>query len=131
MGRSVRTLAITVIALVTASPVLASPRLTVELDHSRRIMLSGVASSVIVSNPKIADVTLVDSHSVIVQGRGFGETDVMIVDRAGHMLMDSRVMVVAPSQGMVTIQRGPLTADFSCSPRCEALPVPGATGTSP
>jgi Flp pilus assembly secretin CpaC len=119
MGRLVRTLAITAIVFAVAGPALAGQTLTVELNHSRRIMIHGVAANVIVGNPLIADVNIIDGHSVVVMGRGDGETDLLVTDHAGHVLLQSDV-VVAPS-GAMTLQSGLKALDYSCSPRCIAV----------
>jgi len=75
---------------------------------------------VVVTNTAIADVTVVDAHSVIIEGKGYGTTQVMVLDNSGRLLMDSVVTVSAPAEGQVTLYRGPVAQQYSCSPRCEA-----------
>jgi hypothetical protein len=121
MRRSAQTLLIALALAAAASAALAASGLTVELNQSRRILLHGAAANVIVGDPTIADVAMVDSHSIILLGRGYGATDVMVLDRAGHALLDSRVTVTAPNQGRVTVYRGAAASEFSCASRCQAI----------
>jgi len=51
-----------------------SQALNVEIDQSARIQLRGQAGSVIVGNPQIADVTVVDANTLFVTGKGYGVT---------------------------------------------------------
>jgi hypothetical protein len=124
MDRLVRTLAVAAIALAVAGPALASASLTVDLNHLRRIMLSGTAANVVVGDPKIADVSIIDAHSIVLEGRGFGATDVLVTDRTGHVLLSAEVVV--PTANVVTLQSGPASSvDFSCTPRCLATNIQG------
>jgi Flp pilus assembly secretin CpaC len=136
MRRSARVLFIAFALTAVASTVIAASGLTVQLNQSRRILLHGAAANVIVGDPTIADVAMIDSHSIILMGRGYGSTDVMVLDRAGHALLDSRVTVTAANDGRVTVYRGVVGSDFSCASRCQAIgsakdPAAPAGGAAP
>jgi hypothetical protein len=68
---------------------------------------------------------MIDAHSVIVVGKGYGMTQVMVIDRVGHALLDSRVTVIAPNAGRVTVYRGAVGTDYSCAGRCQVVAAPG------
>ncbi|CAN5158366.1 hypothetical protein BH09PSE2_BH09PSE2_11190 [soil metagenome] len=91
---------------------------TVPIDHSTRLSIRGPAASLVVGNPSLADVTLVDSHTVFVSGRGFGSTDVTILDSLGRTIFSSDILVSAPTQGRVSVYRGPTRSDLACDPGC-------------
>ena len=101
--------------------------MTVEVNQSRRVVLGGAISNVIVGDPTVADVVMVDAHSVIVVGKGYGATQVMVIDRTGRPLLDARVTVVAPNEGRVTVYRGVVGTDYSCAGRCQIMVTPGGT----
>ena len=62
---------LSLLALGAAAPALAQSRpLSVEIDHTARLNLRGAAASVVVGNPQIADVTVVDEHTLFISGRG-------------------------------------------------------------
>ena len=139
MGRVTRTLLLTVFVAATAAATAARAESTViHLNQSRRIVLRGTAANIIVGDPTVADVTVIDAHSVILQGKGYGSTDVLVMDRAGRTLLDDHVMVAAAEGGVVTLHRGVNAVEYSCSPRCQALAPPkdnsgggAAPGASP
>ena len=76
-------LPLTAVALILAlspAPSLAqSSALNVQVDRSQRVQLRGPVASVIVGNPLIADVTVVNSNTLFVTGKGYGVTEVVAV----------------------------------------------------
>jgi Flp pilus assembly secretin CpaC len=124
MRRPIQTLVLAAVALcASAAAAAAAGSMTVELNESRRITLPGPAANVIVGNTNVADVAMVDAHSVIVLGRGYGSTQLLITDHAGHTLLDSDVSVVSPDTGRVTLYRGAAASEYACAGRrCHALP---------
>ena len=106
--------------LSVAATAQAASRVTVGINQGLRLSVGGSAANVVVANPAIADVTVVDAHSVIILGKGYGTTQVMVLDSTGRLLMDSIVTVNAPAEGQMTVYRGPAAQQYDCSPRCEA-----------
>lgn len=125
MRRPIQTLLVAALALcANAGAALASGpgAMTVDLNESRRVMLAGAAATVVVGDPSVADVAMVDSHSVIVIGRGYGSTQLIVTDRNGHALLASQVTVVSPNNGRVTLTRGLESTEFNCAgARCHPL----------
>jgi Flp pilus assembly secretin CpaC len=125
MGRTVpvkafRVAVLSALALLSAATAHAASRVNVGISQGVRLMVAGSAANVVVSNPAIADVTVVDAHSIIVLGKGYGATQIMVMDSTGRLLLDSVVTVTAPSEGQMTLYRGSAPQQFNCSPRCEA-----------
>ena len=118
------------LALAAApSQALAQARpLNVEIDHATRVQLRAPAGSVIVANPKIADVTVVDANTLFITGKGYGVTEVIAVDALGRALFQSQVVVSAGSAGSVRVWRGAQATEMacgtSCSPSVRAAPAP-------
>ena len=106
-----------VLALLVASAARAES-LTVSLNHSAKLSVQG-ASSVVVGDATVADVTVVDSHTVFVEGRNYGSTAIVINDRAGRTLYAGDVTVVRPAG--VSVYRGVVRSDFTCAPDCTAV----------
>lgn len=129
MRRSIWTLSLAFATLLSASQALAAAITTVDLNQSRRVMLHGTAANVFVADPAVADVTMIDSHSVIVLGKGYGVTQVLVTDHSGHTLMDSVIAVVGSDAGRVTVYRGQAAQDYHCSSRCETMN--GGGGVAP
>ncbi len=115
---SMRFVAPLVIAAVVAAPALAQSRLSVPIDHSERVSLRGNASSVIVGNPAIADVTVVDANTLFVTGKGYGVTEVIAVDAIGRTVFQSQVVVTGGNSGSVRVWRGGTMSEMACSSSC-------------
>ncbi|MGO4411047.1 MULTISPECIES: pilus assembly protein N-terminal domain-containing protein [unclassified Brevundimonas] len=102
--------------------------LNVEIDHATRVQLRAPAGSVIVANPRIADVTVVDANTLFITGKGYGVTEIVAVDAIGRPLFQSQVVVSAGSAGAVRVWRGAQATDMacgtSCSPSVRAAPAP-------
>jgi Flp pilus assembly secretin CpaC len=116
-----------VIVVGATAAVAATGDMTVQLKESRRVGLNGSVANVVVSDPSVADVAMVDPHSVVVLGKGYGSSTVLILDHNGRALLDSRITVVAPDDGRVTVFRGAVATEFACAPRCQ--PASGGGGT--
>ncbi|HLK23330.1 MAG TPA: pilus assembly protein N-terminal domain-containing protein [Caulobacteraceae bacterium] len=131
MRRAVPILAMALAFSLVAEAVLAavSGGLTLEVSRSRRLVLPGVASTVSIADPAIVDVAILDSHSIVVVGKAFGVTDIVITDHSGRLLMNSRVSVVPMDTQRLTVIRGPAAADYVCVSRCSPA-VSGATSSA-
>lgn len=99
---------------------------TVELNKTEIVRLPGAASSIIVGNPKIADVTVQSSDLIFVVGRGYGETNLIILDAQGNTMMNADLQVVntLPDNG-VRLYNGKDRETYSCIPFCGPSPVLG------
>ncbi len=137
-------LAFAALALVAfAGQASAEQRVVVEKNHTLRVTLSAAAGSVIVGNPDIADVNIVDSRTIYIVGRGFGSSAVTVTGRDGKALFDGEVVVSGARQGAITVYKGLKPSLMVCANVCisqdindsnssqassPALPVmPGAT----
>lgn len=111
--------ALLALAVLAPAPALAqSQPLSVEVDHVTRLNLSGSAASVIVGNPRIADVTVVDARTLYVSGRAYGTTEIVVLDGAGRSIYQGDVVVSAPSSGQVRVWRGSDVTHMACSSTC-------------
>lgn len=104
-----------------------SARLNVEIDQATRVQLRGPAGSVIVGNPLIADVTVVDSNTLYITGKGYGVTEIVAVDTIGRTVFQSQVVVSEGSgTGRVRVWRGGQATEMACGSSCS----PSVRGTS-
>jgi hypothetical protein len=91
----------------------------VMIDHAKVIRLPERAQSVIVGNPMIADVTVQKNGILVVTGKSYGVTNLIALDGAGGMLAESLISVQAPTESLVTVQRGLERESYSCTPNCQ------------
>jgi uncharacterized membrane protein YgcG len=101
-----------------ATPAFAGPRVSVAIDHSERVQTARAAGSVIVGNPAIADVTVVDSRTLFISGRGYGVTEVVVLDPLGRTVWQGEVVVTAPTEGQVSVYRGTAVTEMACAGAC-------------
>ena len=126
MKRTALILALAVTAAASAAIAQSRP-LSVEIDRSARIALRGAAASVIVGNPAIADVTVVDANTLYIVGKGYGVTEVVAVDAIGRPLFQSQVVVTGGSTGSVRMWRGGQVTEMACGGSC----APSIRSTGP
>ncbi|QSF55009.1 pilus assembly protein N-terminal domain-containing protein [Brevundimonas fontaquae] len=108
-------------AALIVAPVVASAQdgaLNVEIDRSARVQLRGAAASIIVGNPQIADVSLVDANTMFIVGKGYGVTEVVAVDGVGRTLFQREVVVTGGSTGSVRVWRGAQATEMACGVSC-------------
>lgn len=120
MARLAATLtAAVLIAGLTAPAVLAQARpMSIEIDRSERVQLRGPAGSVIVGNPDIADVTVVDANTLYITGKGYGVTEIVAVDPIGRTVFQSQIIVTGGSTGAVRVWRGAQATELACASSC-------------
>ena len=99
--------------------------LDVRMDENTVVDLRAPAGNVVVGNPSIADVNLINPRRMVILGRSYGLTNVIVMDRMGRTIFRQEINVAAASAGRVSLYRGPLVTNFACTPHCERTPMPG------
>jgi Flp pilus assembly secretin CpaC len=122
--------AVMALAAVTAGPALAQT-LSVNANQAVRISLASPAKDVAVGNAEIADVVVMDERNILVVGKSFGTTNVVVIDRAGRMILDRKVVVTGGESGQVSLYKGPNASQYACSPRCELTEEAPAASPAP
>lgn len=102
------------------------PIYQVDLNKTQILRLPAAAGSVVIGNPAIADVTVHSPTTIMVIGRGFGETNLIVLDRNGDTMVDADIQVtsITPSNG-VRLFNGKSRQTYSCAPYCQPSPVLG------
>jgi len=110
------------LSLSAATTALADgPPLSVSAGAAARIVLSAPVRDIVVGDPSVADVSLVNERTLVVLGRKAGATTILAFDARGRALADRDVVVSnVPAQGVV-VQRGLNAATYACGDRCSLL----------
>ncbi len=111
--------------VVSAAAPAVAQSLPIRIDQAARVTLSATARDVIIGNPAVADVTVLDGRTLVVTGKGYGITNLMVVDGVGRTILDRQIIVSANDEGRITMYRGPDIYNYACAPRCERTPMPG------
>ena len=92
--------------------------ISVTLDQARIARLPQGASTIILGNPMIADVTLVkNTNTMVITGRGFGQTNLIAINSTGAVLEEQQLRVV-PAPTLVVLQNGTSRISYACNPDC-------------
>lgn len=105
----------------------APDTLTVAIDQAQIVELPAGARTLIIGNPMIADVTLLKTGNImVVTGKGFGETNMIALDAAGHPTEEMNILVVGSSNSKaLVVQSGMERQSYTCAPRCQPTAVLG------
>lgn len=117
-------------ALVAASSVPAQDTedyLKLSLDHARVLKLDRPVSKVIIGNDQIADATVADARTIVLTGRNFGTTNLVLLDSDGNAIVDERLLVALDEAKTVRVYRQTDRAVMSCAPNCESKTVGGSS----
>src|SRR5690606_1547144 len=68
--------------------------ISVNVNMARVLRISAPAATVIVGNPGIADVTIQDPQTLILTGKSYGQTNLIVLDSRGEPVADTLVEVV-------------------------------------
>ena len=92
---------------------------TVKVNMARVVRIDSPAATVIIGNPGIADVTIQDPQTLVLTGKSYGTTNLIVLDGVGNPIADTMVEVVQGDTGMVTVYQGASRTTLACAPRCQ------------
>ncbi|WP_276119425.1 pilus assembly protein N-terminal domain-containing protein [Pararhizobium qamdonense] len=93
--------------------------LTVFMNQARVLKLDRPVSKVIVGNSDVADATVADAKTIVLTGRSFGTTNLVILDTDGNAIVDERILVSIDEGNTVRVFRQTVRSVLSCTPNCE------------
>ncbi|MBB4183450.1 Flp pilus assembly secretin CpaC [Sinorhizobium terangae] len=91
----------------------------VYMDHARVLKLDRPVSKVIIGNSEVADATVADSKTIVLTGRNFGTTNLVILDQDGNAIVDERILVSIDEGNTVRVYKQTSRTVLSCTPNCE------------
>lgn len=109
-------------------PAQADQRLLVEVDKAQILRLPAPASSIIIGNPMIADASVQDTQMLIITGKSYGTTNLIVLDANGMEVANRTLEVRFSSPSTLTMYKGPSRQSMSCSPNCEPTLLSGDQG---
>ncbi|WMT91773.1 pilus assembly protein N-terminal domain-containing protein [Pelagibacterium sp. H642] len=94
---------------------------TVNANMARILRINAPAATVIIGNPAVADVTIQDPQTLILTGRSYGRTNMIILDANGDPIADTVVEVAQLKSDTVTIFSGAQRTSVACAPNCQPV----------
>jgi len=126
--RQVATAILGVIMMGLPHGAFALDSIVVQTDHAQVLKLPPRATTIIIGNPMIADVSVQKNGSMVVTGKSFGTTNLIAQDSSGAVIGESLIRVEAATEGVVVVQRGMERETYSCQPRCQPTLALGDIG---
>ncbi len=123
-------LALAVATSVLAAPAFAEAGISVLVNQAKIVKLARNADTIIIGNPEIADASVQDASTLVLTGKGFGVTNLVVLDAEGRPIVDEQVTVSRQSVNSVRIYRRAAVQTLSCTPVCEAAYVTEAEAMS-
>jgi Flp pilus assembly secretin CpaC len=117
-------------AWLAAAPANADTGIQVVMNQAKIVKLSRPADTIVIGNPAIADAAVQDASTIVLTGKGFGVTNVVVLDQDGSPIMDEQVTVTRQDASTVRIYRRAGIQTLSCTPMCESAYKSDAEKTS-
>lgn len=108
-----------ILAAVLSATAAQASGIDVVLNQAKIVKLARPADTIIVGNPNIADASVKDASTLVLTGKGFGVTNLVILDAEGAPIVDEQIMVRRDDINSVQIYRRAELQTLSCSPTCE------------
>jgi len=117
-GLSAALIAVWVVAVSTVPA--RADMVTVSIDQAQILRLPDEVAMIIIGNPLIADASLQRGGLLVVTGKGYGETNLLALNRNGQVVLDKTIQVLGPATvDLVTVYKGIERESYSCAPECE------------
>lgn len=92
---------------------------SVKVNMARILRISSPANTVIIGNPRVADVTIQDPQTLVLTGKSYGQTNMIVLDAQGNAIADTLVEVVQAQADIVTVYMGSARTTLACAPVCQ------------
>jgi Flp pilus assembly secretin CpaC len=97
--------------------------LPLALGQASYVTADGAVRDVVVADPSVADVSIVNARTLVVLGKRPGVTTLMIFGAGGRPLANRQVVVSEVGESGVTVYRGVSAAGYACAGRCTRVTV--------
>jgi hypothetical protein len=120
LKRSRRLFVIVALLSISADQCATAAKNDVEviIDEATLVRLDRPAAEIVVGNPSIADVSVQSSKTLVITGKSFGETNLIVMDADGKVVVNRTLIVQEPRTGFVTLYKGASRQTLHCAPHC-------------
>ena len=109
------------VATLPVAPIVAAEAepISVKVNMARVLRINAPAATVIIGNPGIADVTIQDPQTLVLTGKSYGQTNLIVLDAAGNPVADTLIEVIQDQADVMTVYQGALRTSLACAPKCQ------------
>ena len=100
------------------APTAADDRMVVGVDRAQLLRVDVPVDTVIIGNPTIADAAVYDQTTLIITGKTFGDTNLIVMDSLGKVVREVS-LTVSTSSDTVTVHKAGNRLSYTCAPVCE------------
>lgn len=118
----------TLLALVAGATVVAAMALTaitahasdllVKYDQSQLLRISRPVAEIIIGNSTVADITVQSKTLLVVTGKSFGRTNMILLDSSQNVIQENQIIVLQDQSQVINLRRGIARESYNCAPRC-------------
>lgn len=101
------------------------------MNQARVLKLDRAVAKVIIGDSQVADATVADPKTIVLTGRNFGTTNLVLLDAAGEAIVDERILVSIDEGDTVRVYRQTERSVYSCTPSCEEHSQNSGGGAAP
>lgn len=113
-----------------APPAEAEGGIAVSMNQARIVKMSRPIDTIVIGNSSIADAAVQDAYTIVLTGKGFGVTNMVVLDSDGAPIADEQVVVSRQDAQSLRIYRRAQVQTLSCTPYCESATRNDAEKTS-
>ena len=106
--------------LFAGAQTVAASGIDVMMNQAKIVKLARPADTIVIGNPLIADASVQDATTIVLTGRGFGVTNLVVLDAEGNPIVDEQVTVSRDNPNSVRVYRRASVQTLSCTPYCES-----------
>jgi Flp pilus assembly secretin CpaC len=92
--------------LAIVAPAFAAQPIVVQVDRAKLIKLPPRTATVVIGDPLIADVSVQPGGLAVITGKGYGATNVIVLDHDGAVLTEQTIEVKGPGEPIVVVYGG-------------------------
>ncbi len=108
------------LVVMPAAPLADTSSIEVVMNQAKIVKLARPADTIVIGNPEIADAAVQDATTIVLTGKGFGVTNLVVLDIDGQPVVDEQVVVSRQTVDSVRIYRRANVQTLSCTPYCES-----------
>jgi Flp pilus assembly secretin CpaC len=112
-------LAVAPLGAQTSAVAAQGAAISVKVNMARILRINAPAATVIIGNPGVADVTIQDPQTLVLTGKSYGQTNLIVLDDMGNPIADSIIEVIQAQADLMTVYQGNARTTFVCSPACQ------------
>lgn len=100
---------------------------SVVMDQALVVRAPEKIRTMILGNPSIADISSEGKGMLVITGKSYGSTNLVLIDEDGRVAGETLIHVGPARAGVVTVQKGDVKEAYSCTPKCMPMALVGTT----